>query len=93
MCTWLVHQLALFVLSWVVHLEWLGVEFEDKLIDLADAKMDHNLEPQMGKVQVYTIHADPTLTKPDMVLKHKVTPKLKPILKALAQGYSPVCSK
>jgi len=51
------------------------------------------LEPRMGKVQVYTSRVDPTVTKPDMVLKHKVTPKLKPILKALARGYSPVRSK
>ena len=36
---------------------------------------------------------NPTVTKPDMSLKHEVTPTLKPILKALAQGYSPICSK
>ena len=59
----------------------------------ADAEMMFDLEPRMGKVQVYTTCVDPTLTKPDMVLKHKVTPKLKPILKALARGYSPVCCK
>jgi hypothetical protein len=55
--------------------------------------MEYDLESRMGKVQVYTTRADPTLTKPDMVLKHKVTPKFKPILKALAQSYSPVHSK
>ena len=44
----------------------------------------------MGKIHVYTKQVDPTVTKPDMVLKHKVMPKLKPILKALARGYSPV---
>jgi hypothetical protein len=59
----------------------------------ADADMKFDLEPRMGKVQVYTARVDPTLTKPDMVLKHKVTHKLKPILKALARGYSPVRSK
>ena len=58
----------------------------------ADAEMTFDLESQMGKVQVYTTCADLTLTKPDMVLKHKVTPKLKPILKALAWGHSPVHS-
>ena len=48
----------------------------------------------MGKVHIYgSLTIDPTLTKPDMVFKHKVTPKIKPILKALAQGYSPVRSK
>ena len=47
----------------------------------------------MGKVQVYMSRADPILTKLDMVLKHIVMPELKPILKALARGYSPVCSK
>jgi hypothetical protein len=59
----------------------------------ADADVEFGLEPRIGKVQVYTTRVDPTLTKPDMVLKHKVTPKLKPILKALARGYSPVRSK
>jgi hypothetical protein len=63
------------------------------VFNLADAKMEYDLESRMGKVQVYTTCADPTLTKPDMVLKHKVTPKLKPILKALAQSHSPVHSK
>ena len=50
-------------------------------------------EPQMGKIYVYTTRVDPALTKPDMVLKHKVTSKLKPILKNLACQYSPVRSK
>ena len=59
----------------------------------ADAETTFGLESRMGKVHVYTSHVDPTLTKPEMVLKAKVTPKLKPILKALSQGYSPVCSK
>ena len=47
----------------------------------------------MGKIHVYTTRVDPTIIKPDMVLKHKVTPKLKPILKTLARQYSPVRSK
>jgi hypothetical protein len=55
--------------------------------------MEYDLESRMGKVQIYTTCADPTLTKLDMVLKHKVTPNLKPILKALAQSYSAVHSK
>ena len=59
----------------------------------ADADVMFGLESRIGKVHVYTARVDPTLTKPDMVLKHKVTPKLKPILKALARGYSPVRSK
>lgn len=59
----------------------------------ADAEMMFNLESRMGKIHIYTTRADPTLVKPDMVLKHKVTPKLKPILKALSRGYSPVRSK
>ena len=59
----------------------------------ADADTMFDLEPRMGKVHVYMARVDPALTKPDMVLKHKVTPKLKPILKTLAQGYSPVRSK
>ena len=50
-------------------------------------------ESRMGKIHVYTKRVDPILTKPDMVFKHKVTPKLKPILKGLARNYSPVRSK
>ena len=59
----------------------------------ADAETNFGPDSRTGKVHVYTSRVDPTLTKPDMVLKHKVTPKLTPILKALARGYSPVRSK
>ena len=60
----------------------------------ADAETEFCLEPWMGKVHIYrSLTIDPTLAKPDMVFKHKVTPKIKPILKALARGYSPVRSK
>jgi hypothetical protein len=59
----------------------------------ADDEMMLGLESRMGKVHVYTARVDPTLTKPEMVLKHKVTPKLTPILRALTRGYSPVRSK
>ena len=59
----------------------------------ADAEMMSDLESRMGKVHVYMTHVDPSLSKPDMVLKHKVTRDIKPILKALARGYSPVRSK
>jgi hypothetical protein len=59
----------------------------------ADAETIFNSDSRMGKVHVYTARVDPTLAKPDMVLKHKVTPKLPPILKALARGYSPIRSK
>ena len=58
----------------------------------ADVGTIFDSETRMGKIHVYTSRVDPTLAKPDMVLKHKVTPKLKPILKALARGYSPVRS-
>ena len=59
----------------------------------ADEMMDFHMGPWMGRVQVFMTHVDPTATKPDMVLKHEVTLKLKPILKSLARGYSPICSK
>ena len=59
----------------------------------ADAEMTFNLETRMGKIHIYMTRVDPTLVKPEMVLKHKVTPKLTPILKSLARGYSPVRSK
>ena len=59
----------------------------------ADAEMVFGSESRIGKVHIYTSRVDPTLVKPDMVLKHKVTPELKPILTALARGYSPVRSK
>jgi hypothetical protein len=57
------------------------------------AEMMFESEARIGKIHVYTTHVDPTVTKPDMVLKHKVTSKLKPILKTLARQYSPVRSK
>ena len=44
--------------------------------------------PQTGSVQVYMKHIDPMIVKPHMVLKHKVSSNLKPILKSLACGYS-----
>ena len=44
-------------------------------------------------VVVYVKHVDPTATKPKWSLKHQVTPKLKPILKALSGQYSPIHSK
>jgi hypothetical protein len=59
----------------------------------ADGVMGFNMGPRMGKVQIFMTRVDPTITKPDMVLKHKVTPKLNPILKSLARGYSPIRSK
>ena len=59
----------------------------------ANEMKDFSMGPRMGRVQVFMTHADPIATKPDMVLKHEVTPKLKPILKSLAQGYSPIRSK
>jgi len=59
----------------------------------ADEVIQHGLGPRVGRVQVYTSHADPAITKPYMVLKHEVTPKLTPILKALGRKYSPVRSE
>ena len=50
----------------------------------ADEMMDFNMGPWMGRVQVFMTCVDPIATKPDMVLKHEVTPKLKSILKSLA---------
>ena len=58
----------------------------------ADELLRFNLAPRKGRVQVYMSRVDPTVTKPDMSLKHEVTPRLKPILKALARGYSPIRS-
>lgn len=59
----------------------------------ADGMMDFNMGPRMGRVHIFMTRADPMATKPDMVLKHEVTSKLKPILKSLARGYSPIRSK
>ena len=50
-------------------------------------------ESRIGRVQIYTVPADPTTAKPNMELKHEVTPKLIPVLKALGRKYSPVRSK
>jgi len=48
-----------------------------------------------GLVRFKFIHhmPDPAITTPYMVLKHEVTPKLTPILKALGRKYSPVRSE
>ena len=51
------------------------------------------LGPQISRVQVFTTHADPTMTMPHMVLKHEVSPRIGPVLKALGRKYSPVRSK
>ncbi len=60
----------------------------------SDELMNFNtMGPRTGCVQVYMKHVDPMATKAHMVLKHEVSSKLKPILKSLARGYSPVRSK
>ena len=59
----------------------------------ADEVIQHNMQSNMGKVQVYVSHVDPTTIKPKWSLKHQVTPKLKPVLKALSRHYSPIRSK
>jgi hypothetical protein len=60
----------------------------------ADAELvsDYGIERRIGRVQVYTAYADPTMVKPDMELKHEVTPKLTKVLKVLSRKYSPVRS-
>lgn len=52
---------------------------------LANDKVD-----QKGIVQVYASHTD---SRPLMTMKHKMTPTLAPILKALSRHYSPISSK
>jgi hypothetical protein len=59
----------------------------------ADEVMQDTAGLWVGRVQVYESHVNPTITKPKWSLKHVVTPKLKPVLKALSRQYSPVCSK
>jgi len=58
----------------------------------ADLMSGHGLEHCMGRVQVYTAHADPTVVKADMELTHEVMPKLTQVLKVLARKYSPIRS-
>ena len=41
------------------------------------------LGSRIGQVQVFTTHADPTTTMPHMALKHEVSPRIGPVLKAL----------
>ena len=65
-----------------------GNVFNNADVDLAD----YGLEHRIGRVQVYTAYADPTLVKPDMELKHEVTPKLTKVLRVLSRKYSPVRS-
>lgn len=59
--------------------------------DCNDVMMD--LGPRKGKVHIYMLPKDPSAHKPDMTVTSDVTPMLKPVLKALAQNYSPVCSE
>jgi hypothetical protein len=59
---------------------------------VADLMPGHGLERRIGRVQVYTTHADPTVVKADMELTHEVMPKLTQVLKVLARKYSPVRS-
>jgi len=58
----------------------------------AELALDYGLERRVGRVQVYTAYADPTTVKPDMELKHEVTPKLTKVLKVLSRKYSPIRS-
>ena len=58
----------------------------------ADLMPVPGLEHRIGRVQVYTAHADPNIVKADMELTHEVIPKLTPVLKTLACKYSPVRS-
>ena len=44
-------------------------------------------------MHVYTLPKDPSPHKPDMTVTSEVMPTLKPVLKALARNYSPVCSE
>lgn len=57
-----------------------------------DVALDPGFEHRIGRVQVYTTYADPTITKPHMELKHQVTPKLTQVLRVLSRKYSPVRS-
>ena len=67
---------------------------QGNVLNNADAELvlDYGIEPHIGWVQVYTAYADPTVVKPDMELKHEVTPKLMKVLKVLSRKYSPVWS-
>ena len=59
--------------------------------DSGDVMMD--LGPQRGRVHVYAMPKDPSAHRPDMTVTSEVMPTLKPVLKALARNYSPVCSE
>jgi hypothetical protein len=59
----------------------------------ADGDEEIHVRPRKGKVLVYQSPRDPITHKPDMSITSDVTPRLKPILKTLARGYSPVRSK
>ena len=58
----------------------------------ADPISGYGFEPCIGQVQIYTAQADPTIVKPDMELKHEVTPRLTKVLQVLGRRYSPVRS-
>jgi len=58
----------------------------------ADPVSGYGFERCMGRVQIYTAQADPTIVKPDMELKHEVTPRFTKVLQVLGRRYSPVRS-
>lgn len=59
----------------------------------ADVEDERHVGPRKGKVLVYQSPKDPMIHKADMSITLEVTSQLKPVLKSLAQKYSPVQSK
>lgn len=65
--------------------------------DFNDAATDV-LHPILGKVLVYSSNQDPANLsiqdmKPSAFIKHNVTPSIKPVLKKVAEKYSPIQSE
>jgi hypothetical protein len=58
----------------------------------ADPISGYRFEHCMGWVQIYTAQADLTIMKPDMELKHEVTPRFTKVLQVLGHRYSPIFS-
>jgi hypothetical protein len=63
------------------------------VFNFADADVEVQMSPVMGKVFIYTEHVTPTQSRPFMSLKHEVVRYLGPILKKLATRYPVISGK
>ena len=66
---------------------------QGNVFNYADSEHGNYAAPRKGKVYIYQSSRDPRTEKSDTSILSEVTTQLKPILKTLAQRFSPVSSK